>query len=107
MRRLIIPVLAVATFALVCTGPARGEAVAPATAPAAAAGNAAARPAPPAGSPAAVVTLAGQVDDYNRDALKRNFAKARKAGAKVVILRVDTWGGLVTSAEDISRFIRN
>src|SRR4051794_31208554 len=107
MLRLITPVLAVTTFALTCAGLARAADTAPTTAPAAASGNAAARPAPAAGTPAAVVTLAGQVDDYNRDALQRNFARARKAGAKVVILRVDTYGGLVSSGLDISRFIKN
>lgn len=110
MRRLITPIIAVATMVLLCDGLGRAADATPVTAPAAAPGNAA-RPAPPAGTPAgtpaAVVTLAGEVDDYNRDGLKRGFAKARRAGAKVVIVRIDTYGGLVTAALDISRFIKN
>jgi len=46
------------------------------------------------------------VDDYNRDALFRNIERARKAGAKAVILHVDTYGGLVSSGLDIARFLR-
>ena len=59
-----------------------------------------------AGGPAAVISLSGKVDDYNRDALFRRFDKARKLGAKTVILQIDTYGGLVTSGLDISRFLK-
>ena len=59
---------------------ARAVAAAPATGPSTA-------PAPAMTGPAVVITLAGQVDDYNRDALFRRFEKARKLGAKTVILR--------------------
>jgi membrane-bound serine protease (ClpP class) len=57
--------------------------------------------------PAAVIRLDGQVDDYNRDQLKRRFDRARSAGAKTVILEIDTYGGLVTAGLDISRFLKN
>src|SRR5687767_10885213 len=60
--------------------------------------------APTAG--AAVITLEGVVDDYNRDALFKRFEKARKLGATVVIFKLDTPGGLVTAGLDISRFIK-
>ncbi len=53
-----------------------------------------------------VITLAGEIDDYNRDALMRRFDEAKKLGAKVVILNVDTYGGLLTSGLEISRFIK-
>ena len=64
--------------------------------------------APPATRPtsAAVVSLVGEVNDYTRDALKRQFKQARAAGATTVIVRIDTWGGLVTSAMDVTQFIR-
>ena len=68
--------------------------------------NAAPTTAPVAGTPAAVVTLHGEVDDFTRDALMRNFAAAKKLGAKTVILDLDTPGGLVTAGLDISRFLR-
>jgi membrane-bound serine protease (ClpP class) len=55
---------------------------------------------------AAVITLRGHIDDYTRDALFRNFAAARAAGATTIIIDLDTPGGLVTSSLDIARFIR-
>ena len=54
-----------------------------------------------------VVRLDGQVDDYSRDQLFHRFARAKKAGAKTIILEIDTYGGLVTSGLDISRFLKN
>ncbi len=53
-----------------------------------------------------VVRLAGTVNDFNRDALKKRFAEARELGAMTIILDIDTYGGAVTSALDISRFIK-
>ena len=65
----------------------------------------AAAPAPGARD-AAVVSLDGRVDDFNRDRLIRRFDEARRLGAKTVILKLNTPGGLVTSALDISRFLK-
>jgi membrane-bound serine protease (ClpP class) len=47
------------------------------------------------------------VDDYSRDMLFKRFNAARAAGAKTIILALDTPGGLVTAALDISRFLRS
>jgi membrane-bound serine protease (ClpP class) len=55
---------------------------------------------------AAVVVLQGEIDDYSRDTLMRRFSDARAIGADTVILRIDTYGGLVTAGLDISRFIK-
>ena len=55
---------------------------------------------------AVVIEADGQVDDFMRDSIKSRFAKARSLGAEVVILKLDTYGGLVTSGLDISRFIK-
>jgi membrane-bound serine protease (ClpP class) len=52
------------------------------------------------------VRLEGKVDDYNRDGFIRHFNQARAAGAKVIIVDLDTYGGLVTSGLDISRFLK-
>jgi membrane-bound serine protease (ClpP class) len=57
-------------------------------------------------TPAAVITLEGVVDDYSRDALFKRFAEAKRLGAKVVILKLDTPGGLVTAGLDISLFLK-
>jgi membrane-bound serine protease (ClpP class) len=53
-----------------------------------------------------VITLSGEVNDYGRDELMRKFDQARKLGATVVVLNIDTYGGLLTSGLDISRFIK-
>src|SRR3954467_10648414 len=56
--------------------------------------------------PAAVIPIRGEINDYSRDAFLRRLSKARGLGAKVIIIQLDTPGGLVTSALDISRTIR-
>jgi membrane-bound serine protease (ClpP class) len=60
----------------------------------------------PSAHAAAIIRLAGQVDDYRRDTLLHRFRQAEAAGAKTIIIEIDTYGGLVTSAMDISRFLR-
>ena len=57
-------------------------------------------------TPAAIVPLSGQIDDYSRDDLVRRFDKAKALGAKVVIVEIDSPGGLVTSSMDISRYLK-
>ncbi len=57
-------------------------------------------------TPAAIVSLVGEVNDYTRDQLLRQFAQARRAGARTVIVHIDTFGGMVPSALDIAQFIR-
>ena len=57
--------------------------------------------------PAAIVPLTGEIDEYNKDAFERRFNAAKAAGAKVIIIQIDTYGGLVVSGLDISRFIKN
>ena len=47
-------------------------------------------------TPAAVIVFKGEVDDYSRDALFKRFDQAKAAGAKVIILRLNTPGGLVS-----------
>src|SRR5687767_8110163 len=55
---------------------------------------------------AVVIELSGEIDDANRDALFRRFREARRMGVPTVILDVNTYGGLVTSGLDISRFLK-
>lgn len=57
-------------------------------------------------APAVVISLRGTIDDYTRDNLVKRFAAARAAGARTVLLQINTPGGLVTSALDITRFLR-
>jgi membrane-bound serine protease (ClpP class) len=60
----------------------------------------------PAGAKAAIIQITGEINDFNRDQLFQRFADARAAGAKTVILNLDTYGGLVTAGLEISRFLK-
>lgn len=60
----------------------------------------------PAGVPTAVVVLDGDVNDYMRQVVERRFDAAREAGAKVVILEIDTYGGYVDAGQAIVRFLK-
>jgi membrane-bound serine protease (ClpP class) len=55
---------------------------------------------------AVVITIDGQIDDYSKGVLLRRFEKARSLNADTVILQIDTYGGLVTSALEMSRFLK-
>jgi membrane-bound serine protease (ClpP class) len=55
---------------------------------------------------AAVVGLTGEVDDFTRADLERQFHDAEASGADTIILDINTYGGQVTAAMDISRFIK-
>src|SRR5277367_1148793 len=61
---------------------------------------------PAAGTQTAIVELSGEIDDYNGDAFMRRFEEAKNQGAKVIIVDLDSYGGLVTSGLDISRYIK-
>ncbi len=56
--------------------------------------------------PAVVIQLEGEINDYTRDDLMRRFREARDMGAKAIILEIDSYGGLVTSGLETSRFIK-
>ena len=60
----------------------------------------------PTDVPAAIVPLAGEIDDYSRDDLFKRFQKAKDAGAKVIVISIDSPGGLVTASMDVSGFIK-
>src|SRR4051794_26909187 len=92
----IMALLAAGVFG---AGPARAESIQPH--PSTATATAAPTPAP-----AVVIALQGVIDDYSRDALFKRFDEARRTGAKVIILRLNTPGGLVTAGLDISRFLK-
>lgn len=55
---------------------------------------------------AVVVEADGTVDEFMRDSIESRVETARNLGAEVVILQLDTYGGLVTAGLDISRFIK-
>ena len=55
---------------------------------------------------AAIVPLLGEINDYSRDDFFHRFEKAKALGAKVVIVSIDSPGGLVTSSMEISRYLK-
>lgn len=56
---------------------------------------------------AVVIDVDGDIDEYIDREVQRRFAKARELGAETVIVRINTYGGLVTSGLNISRFIKH
>jgi len=58
-------------------------------------------------TPAAIVRLEGRIDDYNYEQFIKRFDRAKAAGAKVVIVDIDTYGGLVSAGLDISKFLKS
>src|SRR5438552_3255049 len=77
-------------------------AIAQTSAPAKTESNSSAQPVP-----AAIVELRGVIDDFSRDSLFKRFDQATAAGAKVIILKLNTPGGLASAGLDISRFLRS
>src|SRR5450432_1031779 len=62
--------------------------------------------APAGSSKAVVIVLKGEIDEYNKSTLFKRFDEARRLGADTIILQTNTYGGLVTSGLDISRFLK-
>lgn len=61
----------------------------------------------PLGNSAAVVVLSGRIDDYTKDSVIKRMDRAKAEGAKTIILELNTPGGQVTSALDITRYLRS
>src|SRR4051812_14147164 len=61
----------------------------------------------PTNDKTAIIVVRGVIDEFTRDGIFRRFDEARAAGAKTVILQLDTPGGLVVAGLDISRYLRN
>ena len=60
----------------------------------------------PAEGPAAVVQFSGEVNDYSADVFEHHVAAAKSAGAKTILLELDTPGGAVVAALRMSQFIK-
>ena len=91
----------------------------PASAPPAPAAAPAASPAPPpplivrrgaialpAGGKVAIIPIKGDIYDFTFESLKRRVDRAIAAGVDVIVFEIDTNGGVLTSALEISKFIR-
>src|SRR5215469_8187997 len=59
------------------------------------------------GGAAVVVVLKADIDEYSQETLIRRMEQAKAAGAKTIILQLKTRGGLVTVAQEITRYLRN
>src|SRR5262245_9051874 len=56
---------------------------------------------------AVIVTIEDEINDVTFSSLKRRVDVARNSGAKLLILEMDTPGGLVSSALDICTYLKN
>ncbi len=56
---------------------------------------------------AAIVPVEGMINDVTLRSMKLRIEKAHNQGAQIIVLRMDTYGGLVTSALDISDYLKN
>ncbi len=54
---------------------------------------------------AAIITCTGLIDDGLYSSIKRRANSAVEMGANYIILEIETYGGLVKSADDISKFL--
>lgn len=55
---------------------------------------------------AAIVPVTGMISDVTLQSLERRVEEAREAGADVIVLEMDTPGGLVTSALEITTYLK-
>ena len=54
----------------------------------------------------ALIQLHGAIDNFARDQMFKRFATARSAGADTILLEIDTPGGHVMAAMQMSRFLK-
>src|SRR5262245_19122572 len=57
--------------------------------------------------PAAIIPLRDEINEYSRTSFQRRFQHARQNGAKLIIIDLDTYGGAVTAALELSQFIKS
>lgn len=62
---------------------------------------------PADGKLGAILPLTGEITDVTSESLKRRIEAAKAQGAKVIVIELDTPGGLVTSSIAIADMIRN
>jgi membrane-bound serine protease (ClpP class) len=61
----------------------------------------------PSGTTIAVIPITGVIYDFTLVSLERRVEKAVNAGASVIVIELDTPGGVATSALKISKYIKN
>jgi len=55
----------------------------------------------------AVIPVSGEVDNVMFLAMKRRVNEAQKSGAELIIFQIDTYGGMLDSAEEIVEFLNS
>lgn len=58
------------------------------------------------GGRAVVIALEGEINDFTFTMLRKRIEAAREMGATTVILKINTWGGAVLPAIEISQFLK-
>ena len=99
----ILTAFAALAFAQAPAGDAAPEAAGTPPPPTA---TAAARVALPSGANVAVIPVHGMIYDFTHQSLERRIDRALQQGASLIVLELDTPGGLVTSALDISKYLK-
>ena len=100
--KIFVWVLTAIAFA---TSAALGQATAPAVGGGLPAGPAA-QPLQPPHDKAAIIRLNAEVDDIMLESLQRRIDVARKTGCTLIVLEMDTYGGLLTSALAIDKIVK-
>ncbi len=60
----------------------------------------------PSGSRVAIIPIEGMIYDFTLESLQRRVDRALAAGATVIVVELDTPGGVVTSAIDICKYLK-
>jgi membrane-bound serine protease (ClpP class) len=84
----IVLVASLILAALFCTGAYGGESL------------------PPQKKRVAVIPVSGEVDKVMYLAMKRRVKEAQKSGAELIIFQINTYGGMLDSAEEIVEFLK-
>jgi membrane-bound serine protease (ClpP class) len=61
----------------------------------------------PSGAKIAIISVEGVIYDFTLESLKRRCDRATRAGAGVIVIEIDTPGGVVTSALKISQHLKS
>lgn len=61
----------------------------------------------PSGSNVAIIPIEGMIYEFTLDSLQRRVERALKNGASVIVLEIDTYGGVVTAALDIAKYLKD
>ncbi len=61
----------------------------------------------PSGSRIAIIPVDDMIYDFTLDSLRRRIERAIAGGADLIVLEIDTYGGVVTSAIEICQYLNN